>query len=164
MTTDVVVLNDEQRALIRDFVAALRSGEYTQTQHKLGSVQESGRMYCCEGVACERYGERAGLVVEWAGRWGKQLQVTDPTVPENAFHAQRVWRAIAPRKLWDYLGMSPNIPMVEGSVIFTLPSGYLTWDTRESEVSLVSLNDGGFTFEQIADVIEWYWLPEDRSV
>lgn len=134
----------EQLELIRDFVAALRSGEYRQTHSQLGALVANGeRAYCCEGVAAERYGERFGFHVKWSG---------DGSLTING-HID-----YAPNDFWRALGIVARVGSPSTSVFtFTLPEG-LTSPMEQSDFPYMSLNDDGFTFDQIADLVEWQFL------
>ena len=46
-----------QKANVKKWVAALRSGDYKQCQQQLAEVDDRGKhSYCCLGVACEVLG------------------------------------------------------------------------------------------------------------
>ena len=52
-----ITLNENAKA----WVAALRSGDYTQTQKMLRRVtKENGTSFCCLGVACDLYRNTVG--------------------------------------------------------------------------------------------------------
>jgi hypothetical protein len=49
-----IPLSDEARAHIQGWIDALRSGDYKQTKHRLGSISRKGTLrHCCLGVACD---------------------------------------------------------------------------------------------------------------
>lgn len=117
---------EQQAENRRKWVAALRSGEFQQTRNVLRN--EDG--YCCLGVAAE-LAAREGVAVRTAPdeRDGNWLYNDDPT-------------RLAP-KLRHWLGI--NSP--RGVLRTPIYDGHI--------VSLDGLNDiCGFSFEQIADVIE----------
>lgn len=137
---------EEQLERIRDFVAALRSGNYAQTHSQLGSVDESNvKKYCCEGVAAERYGEQCGYKVNWTPS-GKLFLGGDDDYAENEF--------------WIKMGLIGKIDNPSTSLfIFNLPDEQTLLNTkRQSSITYMALNDDGFTFAQIADLIEWQFL------
>jgi hypothetical protein len=139
-------LTEEQLARIRDFVAALRSGDYAQTHSRLGSVNDqSVKRYCCEGVAAERYGEQLGYEVKWIPS-GRLLLGGDADYAENDF--------------WLKMGLVGEIDHPSTSLfIFNLPSGQTLLNAeRQSSITYMALNDDGFTFSQIADMLTWQFL------
>lgn len=138
-------LTEEQVERVRDFVAALRSGEYVQIPEQLGKVidAEGNKGYCCEGVAVERYGAQLGYRVEWDEG---ELALNDFT-------------EFAPNDFWRALGLvgqtySPST----SSFTFILPGEQTAPFGGQSEFTYMSLNDDGFTFAQIADLVEWQFL------
>lgn len=136
---------------IRDFVAALRSGNYAQTHSQLGSVDEHNvRRYCCEGVAAERYGEQLGYEVKWTPS-GRLLLGTDADYAENDF--------------WIKMGLVGKIDHPSTSLfIFNLPNEQTLLNTkRQSSITYMALNDDGFTFNQIADLVQWQFLSGSRD-
>ena len=118
------MLNEHAKA----WVAALRSGEYSQAQGML----HNHHGYCCLGVACDLYHQDTG---NGNGNWhhnpsnGEEYTFVDgDAVDTDAL----------PRKVADWLGLN-----VELDSLVHLPSGD----------GLAHMNDCGDTFEQIADVI-----------
>lgn len=117
----------------RALVNALRSGEYQQTR----SVLRRGDSYCCLGVACDISGkgrwveclDMSNLGYDTPGqRAGWDRQVSGPYYAETSF---------LPHEVTDWLGWKNRNPVV-------------TSDGR----TLASLNDAGYSFAQIADLIE----------
>lgn len=140
-------LTAEQLERIRDFVAALRSGDYPQTHSQLGNTDAEGvKKYCCEGVAAERYGEQLGYEVKWTPS-GKLLLNTDADYAENDF--------------WVKMGLVGKTEYPSTSFfIFNLPGEQTLLNTaRQSSITYMALNDDGFTFNQIADLVAWQFLP-----
>jgi hypothetical protein len=134
-------LTEEQLERIRDFVTALRSGEYEQGTGILSGVQDGRLKHCCQGVAFERYGEALGYHATRTER--EVLRGRDPLALSGYGSA-----LTAPRRFWQDMGL-------------TSPSGQFTLDVaaRDGQVyGYADLNDSGFTFEQIADLIEWQFL------
>lgn len=141
-------------------MTALRSGEYTQLKHQLsakieGSNEKFG--YCCEGVAAERYGPALGYVVD--RNENGVLRAAD-----NELGFSRGSVLAAPARFWQDMGLRHE---GEVSFVFELPDGLQTrpGDDEEDEatqptntVAYSNLNDNGFTFDQIADLIEWQFL------
>lgn len=144
-------LTAEQLDRIRDFVAALRSGDYAQTHSQLGGTDaENVRRYCCEGVTAERYGEQLGYEVKWTPS-GRLLLNTRGDYAENDF--------------WTKMGLVGKTDYPDTSFfIFNMPEGQtLLNTTRQSSITYMALNDDGFTFGQIADLVEWQFLSCPRD-
>jgi hypothetical protein len=116
---------EEQKSHRKDWIKALRSGNYKQTIGSLKNAVEDvpdSSSYCCLGVACEVM----GLVSELT-EYG-----------DNTYENQTT---IAPHVVQIYFGLNS----AEGD--FYIKNGHST--------SLVSLNDElGYDFNEIADVIE----------
>ena len=142
-------LTTEQRARIEDFVAALRSGEYAQTLNQLGKVNDCGqKAYCCEGVAVERYATRVGYTAEWDA---STLVLTDTEANESADYADD--------EFWELLGLSAGDDNGTSTAFaFIMPENQDVLDSGAEAISYMALNDDGFTFAQIADMIEWQFL------
>ncbi len=110
---------------------ALRSGKYKQAKNRLKNGQEH---FCCLGVLCDLYREEQGK-----GEW-----VTPKYCETSEFHldcAGEFEGAVLPDSVREWAGMISHDGYLKG-----------TQDTR-----LVSLNDRGVEFPQIADLIEKQW-------
>lgn len=109
----------------RKWIEALRSGKYNQTQSRL----HDNDGYCCLGVACDLYNkENPGILhVE-------EMKLID------GFKTR-------------YNGLSTVLP---DQVTVWLGLAQCDGDYKESgqRMSLVEKNDNGYTFAQIADIIE----------
>lgn len=130
-----MAINDAERVL----VAALRSGKYMQITGAL----EYPRGNCCLGVACREYDrlfpgmlkiEYDRAVVPSVGRRTK-FDGNDSTLPK----AVQTWLQ------WDS------------------PYGWLDANRGYSHSCLLSANDGGLDFDQIADIIESGAVLKDLS-
>jgi hypothetical protein len=134
--TDITYTHEEILAHRKEWVAALRSGEYPQAQ----SVLYDGYAYCCLGVACTL----AGLEAEEDGTnyWFEGDHLTLPSTGR------------------EWLGTKSQNPVLD-----------IDADLRENvqgprpgvddeawgwPADVASLNDQGFTFNQIADLIEYF--------
>ncbi|MFC4114138.1 hypothetical protein [Nonomuraea zeae] len=118
-------MNAEVKA---DWVAALRSGEYTQAEGKLFDPETGG--YCCLGVLCN-LAEKKGLIQ-------RQVDEADGTVWFGPSYTVLEDETV---RTWAGLDSSnPDLPHPNGD-------DYLPG-------SAAGLNDNGFTFSQIADLIE----------
>lgn len=117
-----------KKSIMKRWVKALRSGKYKQT----GGFLRDGDGFCCLGVLCDLAKNDTGL--KWYDVLGentrKQVYVTGETAR------------------------------------WTLPKAVMSWadmQTRSGELpekkklSLVDVNDSGWSFEKIADRIEKYW-------
>lgn len=149
---------------IRDYVAALRSGEYSQTTWRLGEVKPDGsKAYCCEGVAFERYHEQfEGFTVMWriTSDEKKCLFALEPEAKDSRW--QKGTYNTAPTNFWRAMGML-SVRSTASDFEFELPPGQTLLDGGEvtdfDRIGFAVLNDDGFTFSQIADLIEWQFLP-----
>lgn len=129
---------------LKQWVAALRSGDYVQTT---GTLKDSCG-FCCLGVVQDLYAEDS------LGYWE----------PEEGARTIRQHRFVC-EESGSYVGLVPQIQNDLFGERFNkdtkLP--FLT-DRNSRAVSLSELNDKGLTFEQIADVIEWYFIrPEEEA-
>jgi len=151
---------------LRDLVDALRSGKYTKGVGALRAkkADEAEFSFCCEGVMCELSGVPRVAVDtdEFDGYYTKYYDEHTPSQPAVSF---------APRNVWVGTGMETS--MTGEVAMVRLPlywrntyTGDLTFDGWNS-VTLASLNDyspadpkNAFTFDQIADLIEWAYLSD----
>lgn len=121
------MLNENAKRL----VAALRSGEYTQTAGVLHRLEAAGNRpagHCCLGVACDLFADELDL----------------RKVPDLHIEGFGAGDDIE----YDYL---PEV--VRTHLGFATASG--TFDDGDGcSVSLADLNDEGATFSEIADTIE----------
>jgi hypothetical protein len=122
------------------FLAALRSGDYEQGTHSLRpGVAIGDEKWCCLGVASDLF-VKAGLG-EWEGGYC------------NIFGGSREG-AIMPIEVGKWLTGSPlsTLQVRVTDEILKRPAfdDYLRTDT----VAVDTLNDNGFSFEEIADLIE----------
>lgn len=145
-------LTDEQVERIRDFIAALRSGEYAQTQNTLARDNGTAKSYCCEGVAFERYGEALGYELSWIdpGEGGETLMYARD--PSRALRGCKK----APIQFWYDMGVGSAD--ATAPFRFELPEGMEPRDSDHPRLEFYDLNDDGLTFPQIADLIEWQFL------
>lgn len=110
------------------WVAALRSGKYKQGKQLLNRDGE----YCCLGVACEVAMEH-GLALD---------KVVD--MGSTFYNGSS---GVAPQELQDWLGLINSTGRIKDALAFG--GGGVG-----SIVSLVEMNDTGYTFEDIANYIE----------
>lgn len=121
----------------KQWVEALRSGEYKRVVGYLRIGDDSRPKFCCLGVLCD-LAEKAGI-----GRW-EPFQTDYYKEDGGRFmfrtnYADDFSPGILPLGVRDWAGLASRGAKV---------------DVQNFETSLALLNDNGFTFEQIADVIE----------
>lgn len=118
------MITDEQKANRKRWIEALRSGNYKQGKNRLCTLTADDPYYCCLGVAYEIFKDQFGI------------ETID-------YHSVRRYDGeaayIKHRVLQNALGIAQNGQFQE---------------PIHGRYSLVSLNDDGFTFEEIADIIE----------
>lgn len=107
-------MNDNAKA----WVAALRSGEYSQGKHALRTDEG----FCCLGVACDISG-----LGEWNERLGFEWEQDGEGYEEQS---------LLPNHVMEWLGLTSH----DGTI--------------NDMTTLASKNDKGWTFAEIADVIE----------
>lgn len=119
------------------WLAALRSGNYTQGMKRL----RTNDSFCCLGVLCDLAISEGIGDLKWSGS-----QYTTNDVPSDVF-----FEAVNEND-WDaYLVPEPVVAWA--NLELTNPEHYVNGERQ----TLAALNDGGKTFEQIADVIEEYY-------
>lgn len=109
----------------KKWLKALRSGEYIQGKSYLRKIDNT---YCCLGVLCDLY------VKEGLGEWKETDVAEDPC--------------------WSVLSATGYLP---GDVALWAgvesQTGWITLKDGQ-RVSLTGMNDGGYSFEKIAQKIE----------
>jgi hypothetical protein len=126
------------------WVTALRSGEYEQAKGLLKKIDpENGDDigYCCLGVLCELAIEDGVNVKRGGG-----VRHEDRFDPEDVWYSTPRYDdndALIGTKVMGWSEMRTN----DGSFD----------DDRGIMVSLVNYNDGGMSFNEIADIIESNW-------
>ena len=115
------------------WIGALRSGKYEQGSEKLRSV--SG--YCCLGVLCDLYAQEHNTEWEFRGNEETNLQPQDYWYfdKESEFLPESVMN-------WAKLFRNPMLRIEDDDEMFEV----------NEEVS--TLNDEGYSFSTIADLIE----------
>lgn len=124
-------LQAEHRQKLLD---ALRSGKYHQG---ICALHPNSRSFCCLGVACDIYDP-----TRWSwtgyGDWEYSVRVDDTAV--------EVRTGTLPQAVQFYYGF------VSGTCSF-----YGLRDREEVVVGASDLNDASMPFDQIADLIEYYY-------
>ena len=115
-----------------EWVKRLRSGDYKQGTGQLRNTGENS--YCCLGVLCEIAVEAGIVKVD-----------TEPDSNTAVYYDNDADRQdmTLPDTVQEWAGTnSPNPPVNERETV------------NGPRASLAELNDGGYTFEQIASIIE----------
>jgi len=118
------------------WVNALRSGKYEQSSERLRSV--SG--YCCLGVLCDIYAQEHNTEWEFRGNEETNLQPMDYWYYEGESE-------FLPESVMDWAELKTNNPQLRVDV----EDGEDNWNYKEG---VSNLNDSGYTFTTIANLIE----------
>lgn len=124
------------------WISALRSGEYNQTESRLGD----GTGYCCLGVLCE-IAVQDGIITKEPDPESVAVYtwVDDAGFPHSE-------EALLPTPVRDWAGLSsinPDVPATDTLCAFSedlIPT--------YNRIRLSNLNDAGMPFSMIADEIE----------
>lgn len=123
-------MNQEIKA---KWIAALRSGQYKQGT---GTLRTSNDKFCCLGVLADLHRKEVGGRWEWDDLGGGYcVIITQPT--NNSATAD------LPRSTRDWAGLESTNPMV-----------YAKQELHTPIRPLAAVNDSGYTFDRIADIIE----------
>jgi len=125
-------------AIKKNWVTALRSNLYNQGTGQLYSKKNGEKTiwHCCLGVLCELYRQEHPLTSEWVDL--EEVGVSFLTGKGGASPSEEV--LLPPKEVVLWAGLETEDPEVAISA---------------SEVATLSfLNDGGASFEAIADMIE----------
>ena len=118
------------------WVNALRSGKYEQGSERLRGVDG----FCCLGVLCDIYAQEHNTEWEFRGNEETNLQPMDYWYYEGESE-------FLPESVMDWAELKTNNPSLQVDV----DDGEDSWNYND-DVS--NLNDSGYTFSQIADLIE----------
>ncbi len=131
------------------WVAALRSGNYSQARGRL----ESESHYCCLGVLCE-IAVKDNIVDKYKTAEGSLYASFSDPIDRGT--------AVLPIAVMEWAGLPTDDP--NPAVILRhdeIPPSISKHDygdvflsTGDGKTNLASLNDNGATFEEIADIIE----------
>lgn len=122
--------------LMNDWLSALRSGEYEQIEGFL--YTEEGK--CCLGVL----GCIASVPFEKGYEEPDVFVVTDEEGQDNI--------AILPYMYARPFGLDKRVTSSEGAALYEYTGEAIPGESRQQR--LAYMNDNGYTFEQVADVIE----------
>lgn len=136
----------DKREFYIKWIDALRSGKYKQAR---GTLTKDYRTFCCLGVACEvsevdRMAEEGTLGYE-------NIFVGDDAVVPVHVNTSGFTSTTLPVQLTYALGWERST----GRFYVHVPGYSSPWD-----FDLSILNDDGFTFDQIADIIEYFFMDE----
>jgi hypothetical protein len=112
---------------VKKWVAALRSGTYTQGAGYLTSRVDDEELNCCLGVACKLYQEEHNDL---------EVKQNNATVFYDGKYAG------LPKKVQEWLGLTDSA------------GKYAQYTCPRGNYSLANDNDSGKNFAQIADIIE----------
>lgn len=140
------------RDIAQRWVDALRSGDYEQGKERLARKGEDGKTkFCCLGVLCEialadGIVERKSYDIERSDYYYRAVGNPNDESCTSLPHDVREWAGLGWRSGAD--------PLITSEV-------YTDDDSDEHPASFVELNDSaGYTFAQIADIIERDHLQE----
>ena len=135
-------------------IEALLSDKYKQGQHRLVTVEADGDHHCCLGVACDLVDHNS---------WEKPFR--DHSVQYGDYTARNFnykgFTAVGtlPRSVWEEIGLDETGTFAVWGELdsdgkqYTLDGMYMP---GLESISLAQLNDSGFTFKQIVDVIRYF--------
>lgn len=139
----------------RAWIEALRSGKFEQGKNLLGFQRTDGsREYCCLGVLCMVQGAEPKLrnldyshgTLEFGQSENVELEEVLPLATAIETGLYEDYGA-------SWMAMNPTLAGVPNMSTFKYPA------SLDLSISLAHCNDAGFTFAQIADLIE-YFIPE----
>jgi hypothetical protein len=117
----------------REWVRRLRSGIIPQHKKEL---RDNGDARCCLGVACDVFADMEG---KDKGHWsGNEFFAYNEDTMRNSYSS-----SVLPETVMKWLGLRCDNGAADGKT-------YL----RQGATCLTEMNDGGYTFSQIADAIE----------
>jgi len=137
--------------LIKEWVKALRSGEYTQGKRALRDTENK---FCCLGVLCDITKEKLNL--EW-GLWADEI--ADELVEGEVYHiGKEKCGGVLPFEVSQYLGAELDHRVVIKTDNSKIPEE-VNNSLRFNYTYLTDLNDDyGLTFNEIADILEEEFL------
>lgn len=130
---------EDRLKMYSDWVKALRSGEYTQGQLHLTTIEEDNEFDCCLGVFCKiNKLVRTKLTHAYSYNFGASKSNT--YLPSDFAHALNLEGGV---KLDTDYKILCEIPRVKET---------------SKKIYLSALNDAMFTFNEIADVIQYFMV------
>jgi hypothetical protein len=119
------------------WIAALRSGEYSQGDGRLRSYKG----FCCLGVLCDLYSQEQDTNWEFRGVDECDMQMLDYWYFDGESE-------FLPQSVMEWAGLSLPSPTVKMNVE---EEDEMSWSYRD-EIS--NLNDSGCSFTELANIIE----------
>lgn len=116
------------------WVNALRSGNYEQDRERLRSVNG----YCCLGVLCDIYAKEHHVEWKFVG-----IEEKNPQPMDYWFFQGK--SEMLPENVIDWAELESENPHVK---IYEHEDDEYVWDT------IANVNDTGYTFSEIADIIQ----------
>lgn len=133
-------MNPEAKAL---WLEALRSGDYTQGKGYLHTEQDEYAEFCCLGVLCDV-----------AIKSGLQIDVLRVEGINPVKYGATEEMMLTPPEVANWAGISSNPDLVTDIANPEYEPGS-DWEDEFFILDIAELNDtNGYTFEQIADLIE----------
>jgi hypothetical protein len=123
-----VELTDEQRKHLKELVAALRSGEYTQARGRLRTKDQ----YCCLGVACDLMDPDSWMEIS-----------VESVTPEQSYQWRQELNYLDSEAMDHYGFLGATTEETESGSFRAC-----------SQHKYAQMNDEEKTFSQIADAIE----------
>lgn len=135
MTTASLSVAEQQKANRKKWVDALRSGEYKQTTGQLRKTPLGAQepRFCCLGVACDLFVKEGLANSHWDD---------DEFIWGSSGYDAHGEHASLPGVVRDWLGLNTTL------------GAYFDADDRHDRSLVRDNDDRGFTFEDIADIIE----------
>jgi uncharacterized protein YeaC (DUF1315 family) len=139
------LLNKMNPEIKQKWISALRSGEYEQGDGKL----YSGQGYCCLGVLCDLYSKENNL--KWEFRGDDTIKTEDEIVPSQLQKCDYFYfddeSEFLPESVKEWAELSVKNPQVRVEVE-ECEGARFYFD------EIANLNDAGYTFPQLANIIE----------
>lgn len=139
-----------KKEIMQQWVKALRSGEYTQVDGRLRSLEPDAtgqHSYCCLGVLCELHRrEHNADGSDYHYKWDTDCNENGTVTTAYADHCDNL-----PLSVREWAGITAADPMIYCAIDDE--------ETARSDHPISSLNDEwGWPFESLADVIEEQWV------
>jgi hypothetical protein len=134
-------------SMLKKWIEALRSGEYKQAQGCLiDKTTYNEPRFCCLGVLSDLYAVDNPNEFTWEGLIFKNKL-------KDEYSLAYLLSSIAKDALGSQKHNGTSVTIEE------------VCDREDMYITLAGLNDDGFTFDQIADVIEYFFLKSaERNV
>jgi hypothetical protein len=120
------------------WIAALRSGEYAQASERL----RSNDGFCCLGVLCDLYAQEP-----FTQGWKFNGEYEESPLPMDYWYFDGESEFL-PQSVMEWAGLSLPNPLVK---LDFEEEDEMSWSYRD-EIS--NLNDSGYSFTELADIIE----------